>query len=302
VPVCLARTQATNPFAIYEVGTNQAGEIEPLARLVAPQVAVLLNVHPAHVGNFASLEALRKEKLSISNVLDDLSQFVCEYSVAAEAGLQDRVVTFGEAPSAVVSVRELNGDQAVIRTPAGDLQAHVPGGGQHRALTLAATMAALLAAGEDPACATELPGSLVPPGRGNEHLVGSWVLIDDSYNANPASMAAALDTLVASDGPQVAIIGEMLELGAASADYHRDLARHCAGLAGVYCVGTATRDLFNALPERQRLGYAETAEQIDVTALVQELPAAGRILIKGSNRVFWQSDFCAVLRTALAKR
>lgn len=307
VPVCLARTPVAAPFAVYEVGTNQPGEIEPLARLVAPQIAVLLNVHPAHLGNFASLNALRREKLSISNVLQDLSRFVCEYSVAAHAGIEDQVTTFGDESQALVWVREVTGDRALIRTPRGEIRARVPGGGRHRALTLAAVMAALICADEDPLLASELPATLVPAGRGNEHLVapangGSWVVIDDSYNANPASMTAALNGLEASAGPKFAILGEMLELGDQSASYHRDLVSHCAGLAGVFCVGAATRVLFEALPERQRLGYAARAEDIEMGALLRQLPVSGRVLVKGSNRVFWQRGFCAELQQGLANR
>lgn len=302
VPVCLARTAATAPHAIYEIGTNQAGEIEPLARLVDPQVAVLLNVHPAHLGNFDSLEALRKEKLSISNALDDLSQFVCEYSVAVAAGLASQVFTFGEETGAAVRLRELVGDRAVYATPNGDLAARVPGGGRHRALTLGAVLAALICAGEDPDRATELPATLVPNGRGNERLItsrsgASWVIVDDSYNANPASMTAALDALAASEGPCYAILGEMLELGDQSRSYHLDLASHCAGLAGVFCVGEACRDLFESLPQSQRLGYADRESDIDLPALLDALPETGRVLVKGSNRVFWQNDFCARLMT-----
>ncbi len=307
VPVCLARTPASAPFAVYEVGTNQPGEIEPLARLVAPQVAVLLNVHPAHLGNFASLDALHEEKLSISNSLESKSNFVCEYSVALAAGLTEQVLTFGDESGATVRVRELVGDRVVFETPDGKLSARVPGGGQHRALTLAAVVASLYCAGEDPQKAADLPASLVPKGRGNELLVttvagGHWVLLDDSYNANPASMGAALDTLAAATGPRYAILGEMLELGEQSHDYHLALASHCAQLTGVYCVGDACRALYDGLPEHQRLGYSERAADIDLEALMRGLPESGRVLVKGSNRVFWQGDFLARLTAALGDK
>lgn len=307
VPVCLARTPINAPYAVYELGTNQPGEIAPLAQLVAADVAILLNVHPAHLGNFPSMAALQQEKISISNSLENISNLVCEHGVATAAGLQRQAMTFGEESGATVRLRDQLGDRATIDTPNGALEVRVPGGGRHRALTLTAVVAALLLVGEDPELAADLPTTLVPVGRGNERVLefaggGAWVVIDDSYNANPASMAAALTALTEADGPSYAIIGEMLELGDQTENYHQDLAPLCAGMAGVYCVGEGARSLLDALPARLQMGYAETTAEIDLASLVNALPASGRVLVKGSNRVFWQSGFCNELAAALESR
>ena len=200
VPLSLARTPRTSAHAIYELGTNRVGEIAPLADLVKPEVAILLNVHPAHIGYFADFEELTKEKLSINIGLDDLSKFVCEESIALRAGLFDRCLTFGVQRSASVRVTDVSGDRATLRTPTGTFSARVPGGGAHRAQTLAAVLAALIAANRPLDSALDLSADLVPAGRGNEQLIAGqsgehWILVDDSYNANPASVAAALDAL-----------------------------------------------------------------------------------------------------------
>jgi len=319
VPLCLARTPIDARYGIFEIGTNQVGEIGPLSELVRPDVALLLNVHPAHLGNFSSFQALRQEKLSISNGLRDISTLVCESAVAAAANLTGRVHTFGDQKGSMVQLQRLSGDSATFETPGGTLTARVPGGGRHRALTLAGVVAVLIALGEDPTIATELPANLVPQGRGDEHQIkrnsgGEWLLIDDSYNANPASMTAALVAIAdpVSDKvdtateflaarPAFALLGEMLELGDHSADFHRDLLQHCAGLTGIFCVGKNMRGLADALPAEQLLGYADSAAEIDLPELLQQLPASGRLLVKGSNSVFWQSNFVATLATAISR-
>jgi len=308
VPLCLARTPADARYAVYELGTNQAGEIAPLSTLVQPDVALMLNVHPAHVGNFSSLAALKEEKLSIFSGLQSISNMVCENSVAESAGLADQVWSFGEQPQAKVRLLTQRGDSASFAIPGGRLDARVPGGGRHRALTLAAVIAALLALQKDPALAAELSPNLVPKGRGDEQLVerangGEWLVINDSYNANPASMAAALTALTdragTSTGPAFAVLGEMLELGDGANQYHLGLREQCEPLTGVFCVGEGMRALADALPADKLLGYAKTAAEIDLPTLLAQLPDSGQLLVKGSNPVFWQSGYVETLTAAL---
>ena len=319
VPLCLARTPVDARYAVFEIGTNQVGEIAPLSELVQPHVACLLNVHPAHLGNFPSFQALREEKLSISSGLQDISKFVCEHSVAVAANLTGRVLSFGEDADASVRLTSQHGDAATYQTPAGQIDARVPGGGRHRALTLACVVATLVALDKDPALASELPATLVPEGRGDERLVsrangGEWLLINDSYNANPSSMSAALlaVTDAITDGvteaagvqpaqrtPTYAFLGEMLELGDESAKFHLELLEHCARFDGVFCVGKDMRALADALPREQQLGYADAVADIDLAAVLKQLPRSGQVLVKGSNRVFWQSGFVETLAQAL---
>jgi len=305
----LARTPADAAYAIYEIGTNHPGEIAPLAELVQPDVAVVLNVLPAHLEFFDSIEVLRREKLSIAQELraggklvlpDDLHPYL------EEEGTGDfECICFGRSERADVRLVEYAGAtrEATFEIGAQTYTAQVPGGGDHRALSLAATLACLVALDRDPSLACNLADDLVPPGRGSRLEAGGLILIDDSYNANPVSMRAALEGLQAEpDGRRFALLGEMLELGNASAGYHAGLAEICAELDGVLCVGEAMRALYDTLPPDQQLGWHESVAEIELDALLNQFAPGDRILIKGSNAVFWANDFVARLTEAITQR
>jgi UDP-N-acetylmuramoyl-tripeptide--D-alanyl-D-alanine ligase len=113
-------------------------------------------------------------------------------------------------------------------------------------------------------------------------------------------MTGALVALAAEAGRRVAILGEMLELGEASAAAHRSLAAACADIDAVWCVGAGMRALYDALPPEKRLGYALSADDVDADALARLVATPATILVKGSNRVFWVKDFVPRLLSALA--
>lgn len=290
VPLSLARTPADAPAAVFEVGTNHPGEIGPLSKLVSPTLSVLLNVHQAHAENFASLNELRKEKLSIVNGLKSNSYFVVEDRVKVD-GIRDDLncLTFGRSEHADVQLLEVSGEFTRYRLREGDVQARIPGGGEHRALSLAAVLAVCIALNADLDRALDLPDDLVPAGRGNRIEAGGITLIDDSYNANPDSMAAALKSFATQSGRHIAVLGEMLELGDASAPAHRSLAPLCAGLDAVYLVGEGMRPLADELGPSAR--WHARADSNLTQALLDLLQPGDSLLIKGSNRVFWASGF-----------
>lgn len=306
VPLSLARTPRSARAAVFEIGTNHPGEIEPLARLVAPDVALVLNVRPAHLEFFDSIEALQREKLSICAGLaadgvavlpDDLSRYALPR--------QTTTVTFGQSVQADVQLTDYRDAQRVacFRIEGRDVSAIVPGGGVHRAISLAAVLACLHAAQLPLDGALTLTDDAVPRGRGSRLGAAGITVIDDSYNANPASMAAALTTLATEPAPRtIAILGEMLELGPDSASYHRNLAASCSGIDHVVCVGTGMRALWEALPARQQLMHAESVAELQIDALVTHLRPGDVVLVKGSNRVFWQHGFVDALRHQLAQR
>ena len=161
VPLSLARTAASVPAAVIEIGTNHPGEIEPLARLVSPTVALVLNVRPAHVEFFASIDALRREKLSIFAGLtnDGVAVFPDDLG-AVELPRRLRAVTFGQSAAADVVLVEYRQDDrsATYRVRGRTLAARVPGGGVHRAVSLAAVLACLTAAERSIESALDLPG------------------------------------------------------------------------------------------------------------------------------------------------
>jgi UDP-N-acetylmuramoyl-tripeptide--D-alanyl-D-alanine ligase len=296
VPLSLARTPRDAVAAVYEIGTNHPGEIAPLAELARPDVALVLNVHPAHRENFADLDELRREKLSIHHGLDNRGVLVVEESLDV-SGIPSSIVVrrFGRSAAANVQLLEEDGNCARMRVGSHTLEVRVPGGGTHRALTLAGVLCVLDALGIDPARGAALADALVPAGRGRRLQVAGITVIDDSYNANPASMAAALTALDAEpDGRRFALLGEMLELGPDGPAYHRGIASQCARLDGVYCVGSGMRPLADALKAQSpAVAWQAEADDALLDALAEELRAGDVLLVKGSNRVFWVRDYAA---------
>ena len=296
VPLSLARTPRDAAAAVYEIGTNHPGEIEPLAKLARPDVAVLLNVHPAHIENFGSLEAIEREKTTIALGLTD-GTFVCPPAIARNA--ERPTITFAEAPGADVHLLGVSGDRVRLSTPFGNIEAPVPGGGPHRAMSVCALAAVLCALDMPLARLDRLAGEGLPRGRGNRVVAADVTVIDESYNANPASMAATLAAFAQAPGRRVAILGDMLELGADTRRYHADLADRCGDLDGVFCVGSDIRALYDRLRPSQRLGFGERADAAFAGQCADALRPGDRVLVKGSNSVFWARGFVETLVQAL---
>ena len=142
-------------------------------------------------------------------------------------------------------------------------------------------------------------------GRGVEQTIAGATLIDDSFNGNPASMVAALDSLKArplQKGRRIAILGDMLELGDEAPAYHTALAKHLDGIDGVYCVGPLMHHLYGLLPKDKGLGWHEdpaTLEPAEVAALLKQ---GDVVVVKGSKKMFWVNKFVPKLAAALQAR
>ncbi len=297
VPLSLARIPRDCGYAVIEIGTNHFGEIAPLSHLANPDIAVVLNVQPAHIGNFSNLESLRREKLSISDgirpggtlVLPDSPEFDDYYS-------ENRIVRFGFSDKADIQIIYENDDSIEFRQGPAKKQALsmlVPGGGRHRAETMAAAGAVLYALDLPLEALSNLHNENVPVGRGNTLRVAGVSIVDDSYNANPASMVAALGTFRKKHGVgrKFAILGDMAELGAESPRYHKSLSNEVAGLDGIYCVGIFMRHLYDAIPLTMRKGFYGQADETLIDSLKCQIREGDQILVKGSNSVFWQVGF-----------
>ena len=292
VPLSLANMPADATWGIFEIGTNHPGEIEPLAKLVRPEFALVLNVGSAHIENFTSADDLYKEKVSILNGLANKDNLVWEESLGLGCGH-----AFGTSSHAAVRLMSCEGDIARIQVFGKPVTARVPGGGTHRALTLTAVLALLSLAGADLSAATDLPPTLIPAGRGNEILINGVTLVDDSYNANPASMLAAIDDLTKrTDSRRIAVLGEMLELGEASSSAHETVIAKAGDLDGLICVGQGFADA----ARDAGLRHFDEADAALAEHLQQICHSGDRLLIKGSNRVFWQAGFTARLAELLA--
>ena len=302
VPLSLALTPQKVSAAVYEIGTSHPGEIEPLAKLIRPDVAIVLNVHPAHVEYFADQDDLKMEKLSIYKGLPASGRLIVEDLIDTRNLPETLHITyFGSSEIADVRCLSVVDGQATYELAGNQVSAHVPGGGLHRAQSLGAVLAVLQVLERDPGPALALDDGLIPAGRGQLREVAGITLIDDSYNANPASMRAALAGLDRSAGPTYAVLGEMLELGDDSERYHRALIDETLGLTGVICVGSGMKPLYETLPEKLRCGYYPVADSTLLDRLQGLLEPGDRILIKGSNRVFWTVNFVEQLKEKLRR-
>ncbi len=314
VPLTLARMPADTDFAVIEIGMNAPGEIAPLSRLARLDVAIVTTVTPAHLAAFDSIEGIAHEKASILDGLVSGGAAVLNADIATAAILTDKanavgahILRFGTATGCDWRSRDVQvtEDATVARadTPLGPLLFRLRVPGRHFVPNALAALAAAAAAGADPVEGALALARWTPlDGRGTRLRVRldvvddalAFDLIDDAFNANPASMAAALDVLAAArpqdgvgrigPGRRIAILGDMLELGPTEAELHANLARHPAmgGIARVHCVGPRMAALWHALPEDRRGELAERAENL--AARARHLVDAGDVvLVKGSK-------------------
>ncbi|HJS87136.1 MAG TPA: UDP-N-acetylmuramoyl-tripeptide--D-alanyl-D-alanine ligase [Acetobacteraceae bacterium] len=296
VPLTLARLPEDARFCVAEIGMNQPGEIAPLARLAGPHVAVITAIAAAHVGNLGSVEAIAREKASILRGLEPGGVAVLPADsphlplLRAEAG-EARVVTFGAAPEAdarLIEARaDADGSDLAIRVGGQVVRLRLPAPGQHMAMNALAALAAAEALGADiQRAARGLAGFAPVAGRGVRRSIavpgGNAVLIDESYNANAASMRAALSVLAMQPGTRrIAVLGDMLELGAHGPAEHRALAPDAAAADVVFTCGTLMRGLHDALPLARRGAHANDAATL--AGIVADVLRAGDVvLVKGS--------------------
>ena len=311
VPLTLARMPRDTQWAVIEIGMNHAGEIAPLSRLARPHVALVTTVAAVHLENFDDVGGIADAKAEIFAGLEPGGTAVLpadnawQDRLAAQTGAAERL-SFGEAAAdlrltdvtlgadTTVLGLSIRGERALARLAAP---------GRHLALNATAALAACLAAGADPARALIGLGAWRPAeGRGARKTValgpggidGAITLIDESYNASPASVRAALAVLAAapvehdigriSRGRRVAFLGDMLELGPEEAALHAGLAQapEMAEIDRVHCCGPRMRALHAALPAERRGQWAEDSDAL--AARVPGLVDAGDVcMVKGSN-------------------
>jgi UDP-N-acetylmuramoyl-tripeptide--D-alanyl-D-alanine ligase len=314
VPLTLARLPKDADFAVIEIGMNHPGEIAPLAELARLHVAMITTVAPAHLEAFGSLEAIAEEKAAIFKGLirggvavipEGLAVTPILRRAAEAAGAEIR--SFGDATGdyRLLSVQTAEGVTiARAMTPSGERLFKVQSPGRHFAVNALGALAVADALGLDPAIAAGDLGRWQPPaGRGLRETIlldpverHGFDLIDDAFNSNPASLAAALDILIEAepkDGPgrfakgrRVAILGDMLELGPTEAALHRAVADH-PGLAKIdliHCVGPRMKALHAVLPRVQAGEWVETAAEL-APRLRGLVDAGDVILVKGSKGI-----------------
>ncbi|HEV2568742.1 UDP-N-acetylmuramoyl-tripeptide--D-alanyl-D-alanine ligase [Sphingomonas sp.] len=304
VPLSLSRMLADTRFGVFEMGMNHAGEIAAHTRLVRPHIAVVTTIAPAHIENLGSIEAIARAKAEIFEGLEPGGTAIIPYDspqrdILVEAARRHagRVLTFGLSREADVWAMDTvpskaGGTLITVQLPEASLTMTIGQPGEHWVSNALAVIATVEAAGGNLAVAglalAELPGM---PGRGARVAIGvpggEALLIDESYNANPASMRATLKVL----GEQyanrrVAVLGAMRELGGHGPRFHAELAEPLlsAGVDFALLVGEEMAPLAEAL--EGRLDFAHVAAAADaLTALDGRIGAGDAVLIKASNSV-----------------
>ena len=302
VPLTLARLPADAAYGVFEIGMNHAGEITPLVGFVRPHVALVTTIGPVHIEHFGSLEGIADAKAEIFSGVEpggaailnrDAPQFERLAAAARARGL--RIIDFGATGAARLLACEPHGEGSRIEAEIGGERVSFTLGapGRHMAENAVGVLAALQALGAPlRACAEALVAFAPAKGRGERFTLnapgGDITLIDESYNANPVSMRAALALLGATrpapGGRRVAVIGDMLELGEQGAALHAALAAdlQANGVDLLFGAGPLTRALFEAAPASSRAAFAETSEELRAP-LIAALRAGDVVMIKGSN-------------------
>jgi UDP-N-acetylmuramoyl-tripeptide--D-alanyl-D-alanine ligase len=303
VPLTLARMPVATERAVFEIGMNHADEIRPLTRFVRPHAVVVTTVGPVHTENFpdgeqgvarakaevfAGLEPGGVAVLNADNVWFDLLK-----AEAEKAGA--RVLSFGtgEPCDARLIDFQVPGGHAIVQARLHGKAMDFPilQTGLHWGLNSMAVLLMLEALDVDLDKSLAALGSFEPlAGRGAESVVavkgGAFTLIDESYNANPISMASAIKTLGAraTSSRRIVALTDMLELGPEAQAFHAGLAEplEAAAIDLVFCAGPLMKSLWDALPPTRRGGYAESAAAL-APQLAQAVEAGDVVMVKGSN-------------------
>lgn len=305
VPLTLARMPRGTQRAVFEIGMNAPGEVGPLSRLVQPHAVCITTVGPVHIENFADGEAgVARAKAEIFEGLGPGGLAVLNgdnvwFDALKEAALHvgARVAVFGsdEGADAVLLDFRPEGEGAVVRARVWGVEHEfsLSQSGFHWGLNSLAVL--LMLDGLDVPVETALQalsGFQPLEGRGQVRRVelagGPFVLVDESYNANPLSMRAGFMSLAARrpgpGGRRIVALTDMLELGADSERLHAALAQpvEASRVDLVYAAGPAMRALYEALPESRRGGWAETAAELAPTVAAAIRPG-DVVMVKGSN-------------------
>jgi UDP-N-acetylmuramoyl-tripeptide--D-alanyl-D-alanine ligase len=303
VPLTLARMPRDAERAVFEVGMNHADEIRPLSKFVRPHAVVITTVGPVHVENFPDgEEGVARAKAEIFEGLEpggvavlnaDNAWFDLLRAEAEKAGATVRTFGTGESCDARLIDFQVPGGHAVVQARLHGKAMDFPilQTGFHWGLNSMAVLLMLEALDVDLNDSLAALGSFEPlEGRGAEKLIrikgGTLTLVDESYNANPISMASAIATLGArsTEGRRIVALTDMLELGEQGRAFHAALAEPLerARIDQVFCAGPLMKSLWDALPPTRRGAYAETAADL-APQVAQAVEPGDLVMVKGSN-------------------
>jgi UDP-N-acetylmuramoyl-tripeptide--D-alanyl-D-alanine ligase len=305
VPLTLARMPADTDFAVFEIGMNHPNEIRPLVKMVRPHIAIVTLIAAAHLGFFNSLDEIARAKAEIFEGLEpngyallnrDDSRWKLLTGLAREAGVT-HVVGFGENGRAQIRLTkcELHADHSLISVKIGSevFEVRVGAPGRHIVQNALAVLGTAKLVGADMGATIKALGNLVAEnGRGRQHRLdtedGAFTLIDESYNANPASMKAAIELLDATpvppEGRRIAVLGDMLELGSHSAKLHAGLAELISETSTdvVLMAGPDMKNLADTLPGSIRKEYRQSVD--DLKPILLEAVRPGDVVMVKSSK------------------
>ena len=304
VPLSLARLPKDCDFAVFELGMNAPGEIKPLSNMVKPHVAVITIVSAVHLGSFKSVKDIAREKADIFSGLESEGTVVlnadCKYTdyltqLAKEANIS-KIITFGKQQDADVQLESFATNLNCICVSAlvknTEVAYKLGVSGQHLINNSLAVLAVVEVLKANLAKALLAFSELkIPKGRGDRWKLnlpnGQALLIDESYNASPLSMKAAIKSLgevpIKRKGRHLAVLGDMLELGKTSSKFHASLLEPLneANVDKVYCVGQQMQNLWSKLPFNKRGALAENSKKLE-PILANQIQPGDIIMVKGS--------------------
>ncbi|WP_026940999.1 UDP-N-acetylmuramoyl-tripeptide--D-alanyl-D-alanine ligase [Hellea balneolensis] len=300
VPLTMARMPINSKYGIFEMGMNHAGELADLSNLLSPEIALITTVAPAHLAHFENVDAIADAKSEIMDGLAEDGILILNADnphtpQILRKAKGKKVITFGHDDNCdvtiVTSQTHEHGSNTRLRINAQQIDVTLLVPGEHWIMNGAACMAVAYAAGVDlRKAAKALRGVRAESGRGEMHKLSldgkSITVIDESYNANPTSMRAAINVLGLKHGRRLAVLGDMGELGKDELQFHSDLAKplEAAAVSRVIVTGECMRALKGALPQSMRGAWAKDWDAA-LQALKDEIQEGDVVLVKGSNSV-----------------
>jgi UDP-N-acetylmuramoyl-tripeptide--D-alanyl-D-alanine ligase len=295
VPLSLASLPRDAEYGIFEVGMNHFGELRNLVSFVRPHVALITTIAPAHLEFFGNCESIADAKSEIfegllpggAALIPSDNPYADRLKARARQAQVARIVTFGAGGDAklISFADEGEGMRLKADIMGRVVDCHVGAPGAHIAQNVVGALAAVaLLEGDVLNAAAALRNFTALKGRGARFEAGGIAVIDESYNANPASMAAALALLAHAKGRKIAVLGDMLEMGEGSALHHAGLAAPVDAnkIDLVFASGAQMKALWDVLPARRRGAYAENSQAL-MPQVLAALQPGDTVLVKGSN-------------------
>jgi len=294
LPLTLFRLAPEDRYAVLEMGANHPGEIDYLAAIARPDIAVVTNAGPAHLEGFGDVAGVARAKGEVFERLGAQGVAIINADdryapLWRELAAHCRIVDFGLESDAAVHARwqgDVSGSRVLLSTPWGDSEFHLPLPGRHNVMNAMAASAAALAAGAGVDDVSRGLASLSPvAGRFTIHRLPQGItVIDDTYNANPGSLQAAIDVLATAGGETWLVLGDMGELGRGGADLHREAGSRAraAGVARLFTLGELSRAAAESFG-----GNAAAFDNLEelVAALREAVHGGLHVLVKGSRRM-----------------